>query len=237
MNEMNEELRILNEYESRDNRLRWNDWRTNIYHPRHPIGSLFHEHNHDILVSTLNRLDLDLADLKILDVGCGYGYWLRYFVELGAKPGNCFGVDLSAHRIDIAKQKNPTINWYRLNMGSLPFPNNHFDFVMQSVVFSSILDTQTRLSCASEMYRVVQKGGILLWIDLTNTSTDLLVGFSGEDVQEYFPKMQTVDQRRVHPKYFRRLNGKHAWLAKCIYHFTKYGCESTRVILRKPLDE
>jgi ubiquinone/menaquinone biosynthesis C-methylase UbiE len=233
-----EERRLLEEYRRRDQILPWNNWKVNTYHPRHPVGNLFHEHNHELLVDILNRLALDLAGLKILDVGSGYGYWLRYFVELGAYPENCMGGDLSMNRIMAAKHKNPAVCSCHLSMAALPFPDGYFDFVMQSVVFSSIRDAKMRLLCASEMYRVLRKGGSLLWIDLRTGRSDRSVSFSEADVQTYFPGMRTVFRRQVHPKYFRYVNGKHAWLAKLMYHFFgSYGCESDLLVFRKPLDE
>lgn len=233
MSNTDEEKRILEEYEKRDARMPWNDWKTNIYHPRHPIGKLIQEHNHNLLSDALNQLDLDLSNLKILDIGCGYGYWLRHFVELGANPKNLVGIDLAVHRIDVAKQKNPAIRYLHHNVATLPFPSKSFDFVMQSVVFSSILDAQMRTSCATEMYRVTKAGGIIFWIDLTHSASDLLVNISESDVRRYFPKMQVIYNKRILPRYFYSCNEKCAWLAKLIYLFTKYGCTSQLLILRK----
>lgn len=230
-----EELKAIEEYEKRDARLPWNDWRTNIYHPRHRIGSLLHEHNHNVLCDALNHLSLDLTDLKVLDVGCGYGYWLRHFVELGANPANLTGIDLSAHRIQVAKQKNPAITWQLHGGAALPFGRESFDFVMQAVVFSSILDGETRRACAGEMYRVTRRGGALFWSDLIRTASDALSRFTKEDVQGYFPGAEIIYQRRTHPQYFRRVNGRHAWLAKSIYRFTDWHCECELIILRKPM--
>jgi ubiquinone/menaquinone biosynthesis C-methylase UbiE len=231
-----EEKRLRDEYSKRDINLPWNDWKTNIYHPRNPIGNLFQEHNHTILVDVLNQQDINLSDLKILDVGCGYGSWLQYLVELGAKPKNCVGIDLSEHRLNIAKNKNPSITWYQQNISELPFPDESFDFVIQSVVLSSILDMQMIASCVAEMNRVTKKGGNIFWIDLANIKSDTLVSFSESDVKKLFPKMQIIYKRRVHPKYFRRIYGKYAWLAKAIYQFTGSGCESQLFLLRKLAD-
>ena len=237
MSDADEEKRMLAEYEKRDACMPWNDWKTNIYHPRHPLGNLQHEDNHNLLCDALNQLDMDLSNLKILDVGCGYGYWLRYLVEFGASPENLVGIDLSAHRIEVAKQKNPAICWREHNIAALPFPRESFDIVMQSVVFSSILDAEMRTSCAAEMYRVTKAGGMIFWKDLTRSASEALVCFSESDVRKYFPKMQVIYQKRVGPKYFSRLNGRCTWFAKSIYHITKYGCTSQCVILRKPTDE
>jgi ubiquinone/menaquinone biosynthesis C-methylase UbiE len=234
MNDNDEIQRLIEVYARRDSLMLWDDWRTNIYHPRHPLGNLFYEHNHKVLVDLINQLDLDLSGLIIMDIGCGFGHWLRYLVELGAIPGNCFGIDLSDLRLKVARQKNSLVNWFQGNIIKLPFPDESFDLVFQSVVFSSILDLQVRRSCAAEMYRVTKKSGNIIWIDLINATNDSLVSFSVSEVQVYFPKMRIIYQRSVHPKYFRRINGRYAWLAKLIYQFTHLGCEAQLLMLRKP---
>ena len=63
--------RVREVYATRDSVMPVQDWKVNIYHPRHPLGRLFHEHNHSILVQALNNLDFDLGGRKVLDVGCG----------------------------------------------------------------------------------------------------------------------------------------------------------------------
>jgi ubiquinone/menaquinone biosynthesis C-methylase UbiE len=229
-----EEQQLLDEYIKRDNNFPWNDWKTNIYHPRHPIGHHFQEHNHTILVNSLNRLKVDLTDQKILDVGCGFGYWLRYLVELGATPSNCVGIDLSSHRIEIANQKNPEIKWQNQSIENLPFENEIFDFILQTVVFSSIINPLIRKNCAAEMDRVLKKGGVIFWIDLFNVSSDKLVCFSKSDVLTLFPNFEIVENKKVHPKYFRKLTGRNAWLADVINHFTNLACESMLYVMRKP---
>ena len=47
----------------------------------------------------LNSLSLALEDLKVLDIGCGSGYFLRYFASLGGNPANLFGIDLIPERL------------------------------------------------------------------------------------------------------------------------------------------
>src|SRR6266403_538832 len=41
----------------------------------------------------------NLRGRKILEVGCGYGHWLRCFVDWGAEPGDIHGIDLLEDRI------------------------------------------------------------------------------------------------------------------------------------------
>jgi ubiquinone/menaquinone biosynthesis C-methylase UbiE len=78
---------------------------------------------------------------KILEIGCGTGYWLREFIKWGAQPEDIVGVDLLPNRVARAKQLCPEA--VRIQCGSaaqLAFPDATFDLVLQSTVFTSILD-------------------------------------------------------------------------------------------------
>jgi len=42
---------------------------------------------------------------KILEVGCGSGYWLREFIKWGARPENITGIDLLDNRIGCVRSR------------------------------------------------------------------------------------------------------------------------------------
>src|SRR6185436_4696040 len=48
-----------------------------------------------------------LAGWRILDVGCGSGFWLRTFLEYDALPEDLVGIDVSDVRLGFARAKNP----------------------------------------------------------------------------------------------------------------------------------
>jgi ubiquinone/menaquinone biosynthesis C-methylase UbiE len=221
-----ERTRLREVYAARDAAMPLASWRDNIYHPRHPLGHLFHEHNHDALVDALNALDLDLAGARALDVGCGWGYWLRYLVDLGADPTLLSGIDLSQERIAAAHASNPAISWLHHDAAALPFPDEHFDLVIQVVVFSSIRDATERAALAAEMLRVARPGGHILFVDHKRDHGDHLVGFQPEAVSEAFGDSPIVYQQSVHPSYFRTLAHTRPWLAQTLYRLTKRRCDS-----------
>ncbi|MBW2662356.1 MAG: methyltransferase domain-containing protein [Deltaproteobacteria bacterium] len=133
---INSEIYRLKEvYRNRDEKINSQPWKEDIYHPRHPMGRLFYEHNYNIIVDALNATDISLDNLTVLDVGCGTGAWLRLLVELGSKPENLTGIDISENRIENAKSNNPAINWIKSDGDSIPFECDTFDIVMQVVVF------------------------------------------------------------------------------------------------------
>jgi SAM-dependent methyltransferase len=107
-----------------------------------------------------------LAGRDILDVGCGVGNWLRDLVRWGATPVKVRGVDLLADRVETARTLvAPGVTVTCGDIAALDIPDASFDLVIQSTVFSSILDDDRRRRSAAEMRRVLRRGGLILWYD------------------------------------------------------------------------
>src|SRR5919197_345145 len=69
-----------------------------------------------------------LSAKKILEIGCGTGYWLREFVKWGAKPENITGIDLLADRVAEAEWLcAPAVNIQCGSAAALSFPDSTFD--------------------------------------------------------------------------------------------------------------
>jgi SAM-dependent methyltransferase len=119
------------------------------------------------LLALLKRYDcVSLATKKILEVGCGTGYWLREFIKWGARPENITGVDLLPDRVTEARLLCPEAVRIHCGTGAkLSFCDATFDLVLQSTVFTSVLDPGTKQQMASEMLRVVKGDGLILWYD------------------------------------------------------------------------
>lgn len=219
-------------YEARDAAMPPADWRGNVYHPRHPVGQLFTANNRDVLVDALNALELDLEALRVLDVGCGAGRWLRELVDLGADPANLVGVDVSPSRLALARRANPAISWQEIaEDGALPFEDASFDLVLQTVVFSSVLDADLRQRLAAEMQRVCRRH--ILWQDLQYAEAPHVKAFSRAEVAELFPGMRAVFERPCSPGYFRRWY-RHPTLCLLLSRLTSRDCESVLLVLEQP---
>jgi SAM-dependent methyltransferase len=166
----------------------------------------------------------NLAEKKILDVGCGSGGRLRRFLEYGTLPNNLYGIDLMAHRIEQAQLLNPAINWQVGSAHQLPYPDSTFDLVMSFVVFSSILNESFSKRIADEMWRVRRPGGLLLFYDFTysNPINPAVRGMSCKEIQRLFKRPRTrFDHKRVSlAPPIARIVAPHAyWLAYTMEQF------------------
>lgn len=116
-----------------------------------------------------------LDSRHILEVGCGNGQWLVDLETMGARREHLAGIDLDAQRLATAARRlGPTHDaegrrtGADLRVGSaaeLPWSSGSFDVVLQSTVFTSVLDAELRARLAAEMARVVRADGCIVWYD------------------------------------------------------------------------
>jgi SAM-dependent methyltransferase len=109
-----------------------------------------------------------LGDTTLLDVGCGNGDDLLQLIRFGFEPANLTGIELLDDRARAARIRLPEgVSVIAGDAASAALPDGGFDVVMQSTVFTSILDDAFQRALAAEMWRLVAPGGGVLWIDFT----------------------------------------------------------------------
>jgi SAM-dependent methyltransferase len=140
-----------------------------------------------------------LDDTRVLEIGCGTGLWLRDFVKWGTRPEHVTGVDLLPDRLAVARQVCPPgIVLECRSATNLEFADRSFDLVLQSTVFTSILDPAMRRAIAAEMLRVLRPDGMILWYDyqFDNPSNPDVRGVKKAEIHSLFPGCR-VDLERV----------------------------------------
>ena len=105
------------------------------------------------------------AGAEVLSVGCGPGVILR---EVCALDGSirATGVDVSAERVQEAKQKNrgiPQVDFVRGDAQAMKFPSDRFDLVYSRMLLEYLKDKE---GAVREMVRVCKRGGTVLVQDL-----------------------------------------------------------------------
>jgi ubiquinone/menaquinone biosynthesis C-methylase UbiE len=151
------------------------------------------------ILSALVRHGLaPLTDIKILDIGCETGFWIREFVRWGAKPENIVGVELLPDRVKEAKSLCAAgAAILCANATDLNSPDEAFDIVIQSTVFTSVLDDKMRVRSAQEMVRVLRRNGRILWYDFTvnNPLNPNVRGINRKSIMRLFPNCRFEFQR------------------------------------------
>jgi SAM-dependent methyltransferase len=150
-----------------------------------------------------------LANKQILEIGCGRGFWLRQFIEWGARPENVSGIDLLPEHVAEAKRLCPAA--VRIELGNateLQVPDASLDLIVQITVFTSILDPKIKEQIAREMLRAVKPEGLILWLDfhMNNPRNPDVRGVKKREIHELFPGCQISLQRvLLAPPLFRAI--------------------------------
>ena len=130
----------------------------------HPVGSrkwfetFDRTKTEDVFCGDLSRwVPDDLEGKRVLDVGCGPGYWARIFCK---QPCEYHGVDISPNTVALARS---SLELHGLsgdlrvgNAEALPFEDKHFDYVVSEGVIHHTPDTQ---KCIHEIHRVLADEG------------------------------------------------------------------------------
>jgi len=163
----------------------------NIYGLSNP-GQLFmlQERERGVL-NIFRKMNRDvLRTGKILEVGCGSGVWIRDLIRWGANPANISGVELLPERAAAAQRLSPAgVSIHCGDARQLHFPDKTFDVVIQSTVFTSILDRETQRQLAREMLRVTKPDGVILWYDFyrNNPWNSEVRGVKKSEILKLFP--------------------------------------------------
>jgi 2-polyprenyl-3-methyl-5-hydroxy-6-metoxy-1,4-benzoquinol methylase len=100
--------------------------------------------------------ELPLKNPRILDLGCGHGW----FTERLADVGEAHGIDLSPEGIAAAQARRPDISYIAGNIYDAPLPKDYFDVVVSQEVIAHVQDQPQYIQRASEVLR--QRGYLII---------------------------------------------------------------------------
>lgn len=139
---------------------------------RNILGDVPSEDLHGRLLFTTNFVDdTAIKNKKILDIGCGYGWFELNAVKIDVSE--IIGIEISQEDLKTAKENviDPRVIFTVGSAIELPFEDNSFDTLVSWEVLEHIpVDTETQMF--SEAHRVLKPGGIFY----LSTPFDSLLG-------------------------------------------------------------
>jgi ubiquinone/menaquinone biosynthesis C-methylase UbiE len=193
--------------------------RTNGHRPRRPYGHLnaaeryIHETRDRAAFALLARHGIHtLAGLRVVELGCGEGSFVRTLLHYGAAASHVHALDIDARKVQRLRASLPGVATLQGDMASLPFDDGSFDLAFAFTSISSILDSSARGRAAAESMRVLRPGGALViydfWINPTNRAVRPL---SARDLRAlYAQRRMRIERVTLAPPIVRALGGRTA---------------------------
>jgi SAM-dependent methyltransferase len=163
----------------------------------------------------------DLAQRRLVEVGCGTGGNLLEMLRLGFAPQHLQGIELLPERLQTARAVLPAAVQLHLGDASItPIEPASQDIVLLSTVFSSLLDSAFQDHLAQVIWQWLRPGGAVLWYDFTvnNPSNRDVRGVPLSRLRQLFPQARVLHRRvtlapplarllcRVHPALYPVFN-------------------------------
>lgn len=153
---------VRRRYEHRSKR----DW-TNFYSPLLPHSYLAMQEKERAIIRWIGQCGIEPVDSRrVLEIGCGNGSNLLDFIRLGFQPENLVGNELLEDRAQTARKRLPSAT--RIIAGDaarIDLSEGPFDIVVQSTVFTSLLNDSFQQELAKRMWAITKPGGGVLWYD------------------------------------------------------------------------
>lgn len=108
----------------------------------------------------VRRMLPELAGRRIVDLGCGFGWFARFAAEQGA--ASVLALDLSVNMLDQARATNahPAIEYRSADLETLALPAGAFDLAYSSLAFHYVVAFEPLVAT---LFRALRPGGRLVF--------------------------------------------------------------------------
>lgn len=187
------------------------------YSPLRPEVDRLLAQRRRVLLQLLARSGIRAVDaLRLVEVGCGSGGNLLELLQLGFAPQHLTGIELLPERVAHARQRLPAalrlIEGDACEAGVAPGSQH---LVLQSTVFSSLLDPAFQQRLADTMWHWLEPGGAVVWYDFTvdNPRNPDVRGVPVARIRSLFPQGRVTARRvTLAPPLARAACAVHPWL-------------------------
>jgi 2-polyprenyl-3-methyl-5-hydroxy-6-metoxy-1,4-benzoquinol methylase len=108
---------------------------------------------------------LDFANCNVLDVGCGTGFYIERWKDLGVRK--IVAIDITNVAIENLRPKYPDVGFYQMDIGAnvQSIPSFRFDAVSAFDVLYHIVDDKKYEKAMGNIYSLLKAGGLFIWSD------------------------------------------------------------------------
>ena len=152
--------------------------------------------------ATKEYLKREVPGKRVLDIGCGTGYWSTQAAQFGAK--SVHGFDISEEIVQLAKKATSSFNTVTIQCGDvmqMPYNDNGFDVAM-SLYVTCLLPMDACVSHFKELSRVLSSNGKAVVINFSKPVFDTMLLSPGTDETTVETKIEdAIASLPDHPKY------------------------------------
>lgn len=129
-------------------------------------NAFLYQRREEAVRDALPTLGIPIASARVLELGCGTGFWVRFWQRQGV--GDLVGVDLSSDQIDRLRGHYPT---YRFQVGDITalekatLPHDRFDLVTLFDVLYHIVDDAMASRALHNIASLMERRSKLLVFD------------------------------------------------------------------------
>jgi SAM-dependent methyltransferase len=150
----------------------------------------------EILKDNFNSLE----ELSFLEIGAGTGTNLFFFKKAGLLWDNIYANELLIDRVNILKKNFSNIHIFSGDANDIDESyHQRFDIILQSTVFTSILDSSFKKKLANKLWQLLKPGGIILWYDFAydNPNNKDVKGIKISEIKSLFKDSKCIDYKKV----------------------------------------
>lgn len=146
-----------------------------LHHEEFGYKDIHYKNWLDLLISKLEKDDV------VLDLGCGNGRAVKYFIDKGFRG---IGVDISDEMLGLAKKNIPEGKFFRTEFTDIGFKPESIDAVISFFALNHIPKVEFKKTLKI-CKKILKKDGLLLLGMVKGNDEGLFEGFYGKKLQLY----------------------------------------------------
>jgi len=145
-----------------------------------------------LLPAVKEYLTKQASGKKVLDIGCGTGFWMKLAAECGAASVD--GLDLSVDMVLKAKETTAGLGNVIVSVGdaaNMPYGDNTFDLALSFFV-TCTLPVEAFIKHFKELHRVLTPGGKAVVLGIARSNYDTMLVNAGVNRVSLEEKVQSI---------------------------------------------